>query len=47
VKATAYRGCWWRTLLVQGSDRGFGALQLNVVSDRYLFPLRERWFGLS
>ena len=20
---------------------------LNVVSDRYLFPLRERWFGLS
>jgi len=20
---------------------------LNVVTDRYLFPLRERWFGLS
>ena len=29
MKATAYRGRWRRTLLAQGSDRGFGALQLE------------------
>ena len=28
MKATADHGRWWRTLPAQGSDRGFGALQL-------------------
>src|ERR1039457_222259 len=31
VKATADHGRWWRTLPVQGSDRGFGALQLRRI----------------
>jgi transposase len=32
VKATADHGRWWRTLPAQGSDRGFGALQLEEVA---------------
>src|ERR1035441_4751072 len=30
MKATADHGRWWRTLPAQGSDRGFGALHLEI-----------------
>ena len=36
MKATADHGRWWRTLPAQGSDRGFGALQLEAPA-----PLRS------
>ena len=30
MKVTADHGRWWRTLPAQGSDRGFGALHLEI-----------------
>ena len=40
MKATADHGRWRRTLPAQGSDRGFGALQLGIGGD--LGPSRHR-----
>src|ERR1019366_546506 len=39
VKATADHGRWHRTLPVQGSDRGFGALQLMIA--RWSLAMQE------
>src|ERR1035438_8974049 len=41
VKATADHGRWWRTLPVQGSDRGFGALQLVLGRNHLEAVLRD------
>jgi hypothetical protein len=51
VRSAATHGAVTTAGLAVAAEMGerFGEARrvLNVVSDRYLFPLRERWFGLS
>ena len=51
ARSAATHGTALTTGLAVAAEMGkrFGEARrvLNVVSDRYLFPLRERWFGLS
>jgi hypothetical protein len=44
VKATAYRGRWWRTLPVQGSDRGL-VPYTYFGDDIGHHREKVRWFG--